>query len=86
MNFPRLHWFKMGTLHYRGYTGSVEYSESDHCLYGKVQGLHKIAITYEGNTLADLEDVSKPGGRFFEHENSEKYGSTMIYQIHRQKD
>lgn len=61
MNFLRLHWFKMGTLHYRGYMGSVEYSESDHCLYGKVQGLHKAAITYEGNTLADLEDDFKAG-------------------------
>lgn len=71
MNFPRLHWFKMGTLHYKGYTGSVEYRESDHCLYGKVQGLHKAAITYEGGTLADLEDDFKAGvDDFLEYENS----------------
>ena len=38
----------MGFLKYKGYTGSVEYSEEDNCLYGKVQGMSKHAITYEG--------------------------------------
>ena len=27
----------MGYLKYKGYTGSVEYSEEDKCLFGKVQ-------------------------------------------------
>ena len=29
----------MGYLKYKGYTGSVEYSEDDKCLFGKVQGI-----------------------------------------------
>ena len=30
----------MGQLKYKGYTGSVEFSDEDNCLFGKVQGLH----------------------------------------------
>ena len=41
----------MGYLKYKGYTGSVEYSEDDKCLFGKVQGMAKDNITYEGATL-----------------------------------
>ncbi len=44
----------MGRLKYKGYTGSVEYSEEDNCLYGKVQGLTKDCITYEGNNVDEL--------------------------------
>lgn len=29
----------MGNLKYKGYTGSVEYSEEDNCLFGKVLGM-----------------------------------------------
>ena len=38
----------MGYLKYKGYTGSVEYSEEDNCLFGKVQ------VTYEGATVDEL--------------------------------
>ncbi len=31
----------MGLLKYKGYTGSVDYSEKDNCLYGKVLGMSK---------------------------------------------
>lgn len=44
----------MGKLKYKGYTGSVEYSEEDNCLFGKVQGLTKDCITYEGNNVDEL--------------------------------
>ena len=44
----------MGTMKYKGYTGSVEYSEEDNCLFGKVQGLQKDCITYEGNDVESL--------------------------------
>ena len=44
----------MGYLKYKGYTGSVEYSEEDKCLYGKVQGMSKDSITYEGSTVEEL--------------------------------
>lgn len=45
----------MGQLKYKGYTGSVEYSEEDNCLYGKVLGLRKDCITYEGETISELK-------------------------------
>jgi len=45
----------MGVLKYKGYTGSVEYSEEDKCLYGKVLGMNKDCITYEGNDIAQLQ-------------------------------
>lgn len=41
-------------LKYKGYTGSVEYSEEDKCLFGKVQGMMKDGITYEGETVEEL--------------------------------
>ncbi|MBR0048552.1 MAG: type II toxin-antitoxin system HicB family antitoxin [Prevotella sp.] len=44
----------MGYLKYKGYAGSVEYSEEDNCLFGKVQGMSKDSITYEGSTVAEL--------------------------------
>lgn len=44
----------MEYLKYKGYTGSVEYSEADQCLFGKVQGLTKDLITYEGSTIEEL--------------------------------
>lgn len=46
----------MGQLRYKGYVGSVEYSEEDNCLFGKVQGLDKgTLILYEGNTVDELK-------------------------------
>ena len=44
----------MGYLKYKGYSGSVEYSEADDCLFGKVQGMDKDCISYEGETLSGL--------------------------------
>jgi predicted HicB family RNase H-like nuclease len=44
----------MKYLKYKGYTGSVEFSEEDKCLFGKVQGLTKDLITYEGSTIEEL--------------------------------
>ena len=44
----------MDYLEYKGYKGSVEYSKEDDCLYGKVQGLNKALILYEGQTLEEL--------------------------------
>lgn len=45
----------MGTLKYKGYTGSVEYSAEDDCLFGKVLGLSKDCITYEGESISELK-------------------------------
>ncbi len=44
----------MGLLKYKGYTGSVDYSEEDNCLYGKVLGMNKDTITYEGQDVNEL--------------------------------
>ena len=44
----------MGLLKYKGYTGSVDYSEEDNCLYGKVLGMSKDMITYEGQDVNEL--------------------------------
>lgn len=44
----------MGTLKYKGYIGSVEFSEEDNCLFGKVLGMNKTAVTYEGETVGEL--------------------------------
>lgn len=41
-------------LSYNNYNGSVEYSEEDNCLFGKVVGL-KSLISYEGNSIQDLK-------------------------------
>lgn len=45
----------MGTLKYKGYTGSVEYSEEDNCLFGKVLGMGGNRITYEGTSIEELK-------------------------------
>lgn len=44
----------MDYLEYKGYKGSVEYSKADNCLFGKVLGMNKDLILYEGNTLEEL--------------------------------
>lgn len=46
----------METITYKGYFGSVEYSEEDGCMFGKVQGLHGTLISYEGLSLKELEE------------------------------
>ena len=51
----------MGYLKYKGYTGSVEYSEEDKCLFGKVQGMSKDLIVYEGQTLDELRKDFEEG-------------------------
>jgi len=44
----------MNKLEYKGYYGSIEYSEEDDCLFGKVLGMPDNLISYEGNTLTEL--------------------------------
>ena len=39
----------MNTMVYKGYVGSIEVSEEDNCLFGKVLDLpNEVAITFEG--------------------------------------
>lgn len=41
------------TIEYKGYIGSVEFSEADGIFYGKVQGIRSL-ISYEGTNAAEL--------------------------------
>ena len=42
-------------MQYKGYIGSIEFSETDNVLYGKVQGIRSL-ISYEGTTVRELLD------------------------------
>lgn len=41
------------TMEYKGYVGSVEFSEADCVLFGKVMGVRAL-LSYEGSTAAEL--------------------------------
>ena len=41
------------TLHYKGYIGSIEFSEEDEIFYGKVLGIRSL-ISYEGKDASEL--------------------------------
>ena len=41
------------TMEYKGYVGSVEFSETDGVFFGKVQGIRSL-ISYEGTTAKEL--------------------------------
>ena len=51
----------MDYLEYKGYKGSVEYSKEDNCLFGKVQGMSKALILYEGKTVDELRKDFEEG-------------------------
>ncbi|SET46556.1 Predicted nuclease of the RNAse H fold, HicB family [[Clostridium] aminophilum] len=42
-------------MQYKGYIGSVEFSEKNKVLFGKVQGIRSL-ISYEGTTVQELLD------------------------------
>ena len=42
------------TIKYKGYTGSVEISEEDNCLFGKVLFIRSL-LSYEGRTLEEIK-------------------------------
>ena len=42
-------------LSYNNYTGTVEYSKEDKCLFGKVIGI-KSLLSYEGDSVQELEE------------------------------
>ena len=51
----------MGFLRYKGYTGNVEYSEEEQSFFGKVLGLRRDGIIFEGDSAEsirrDFEDA-----------------------------
>jgi predicted HicB family RNase H-like nuclease len=46
---------KMKTLKYKGYLGSVEFSEEDNVLFGEILGIDGL-VNYEGNTIQELTE------------------------------
>lgn len=42
------------TLEYKGYTGTVEYSKRDDCLFGQIAGINDI-VTYDGQSVAEIK-------------------------------
>lgn len=45
-------------LSYKNYSGTVEYSREDGCLYGKVIGVRSL-LSYEGHSVEELENDFK---------------------------
>jgi len=41
-------------LQYKGYTGNVQFDQDDMLFYGRVMGMKKAHIAYEGKTVDDL--------------------------------
>ena len=45
----------MNNLKYKIYIGSIEYDEDSNLLYGKVLGLNRVLISYEGTNINELK-------------------------------
>jgi predicted HicB family RNase H-like nuclease len=45
----------MDNIEYKGYYGSIEYDKENKCLTGKVLGMAKDCLLYEGKTVDELE-------------------------------
>lgn len=43
----------MDSIEYKGYVGSVDFSEPDRLFYGKVENVRAL-VSYEGATIPDL--------------------------------
>ena len=41
---------------YKGYVGTVEYSDEDDCLFGRIAGIHDI-ISYEGGSVKEIRNA-----------------------------
>lgn len=46
----------MNTLKYKGYVGSVAYSEADQVFFGKIEGIDGL-VNYEGQSVGELTDA-----------------------------
>ena len=63
---------KHKNLKYRNFIGSVEYSETDKILFGKVQGIRGL-ISYEGQNIDELEQDFRDGIDEYLEACKEKY-------------
>ncbi len=58
----------MGHLHYKGYTGNVEYDEEGNYFFGMVLGLTRDGISYEGNSADSLKkDFEESIDEYLDH-------------------
>lgn len=46
----------MNTLKYKGYLGSVEYSEDDEVFFGKIEGIGDL-VNFEGESVKELKQA-----------------------------
>lgn len=46
----------MNTMLYKGYIGSVAYSEKDDVFYGKIEGINGL-VNFEGQSVQELKDA-----------------------------
>ena len=46
----------MNTLNYKGYIGSVSFSEKDNVFFGKVEGIDGL-VNFEGESVKELTDA-----------------------------
>lgn len=61
-------------LEYKGYKGTIEYSNEDDCLFGKVLGLGNDLITYEGQTVPELRcDFEEAINSYLEMKREDEY-------------
>ncbi len=46
----------MNTLNYKGYLGTVNFSEKDDCFYGKIEGIDGL-VNFEGQSVSELKEA-----------------------------
>ena len=46
----------MNTMTYKGYLGSVSFSEKDNVLFGKIEGVNAL-VNFEGETVKELKNA-----------------------------
>ena len=46
----------MNTLNYKGYIGSVAFSEKDNVFFGKIEGINGL-VNFEGESVKELTDA-----------------------------
>ena len=46
----------MNTLNYKGYLGTVNFSEKDECFYGKIEGIDGL-VNFEGQIVSELKEA-----------------------------
>ncbi len=56
MRLPERGEFDMNTLKYKGFIGSVAFSEEDNVFFGKIEGIEGL-VNFEGESVKDLTDA-----------------------------